>query len=160
MPDRDLLVTWMKDAHAMERALIPVLERHAEQADARPELRARLERHVGETKRHVEILERCLQRYGEDPSATKDLIGRASGTLQSFATAPFGDRLVKNSIADYATEHFEIASYEGIRAAAERLNDDATVKDCETILEDERDMARFLSESLPHAVDTEIRRDR
>ncbi len=157
MPNRDLLVSWLKDAHAMERALIPVLERHAEQAEDRPELRARLERHIGETKHHVDLVERCLERYGEDPSTTKDLMGRAAGTLQGFATAPFGDRLVKNSIADYATEHFEIASYEGIRAAAERLNDQATVQDCDTILEDERDMARFLSETLPHAVDTEIR---
>jgi ferritin-like metal-binding protein YciE len=157
MPNRDLLVSWLRDAHAMERALIPVLERHAEQAEERPELRARLERHVGETKRHVDLVERCLERYGEDPSTAKDLLARATGTLQGFATAPFGDRLVKNSIADYATEHFEIASYEGIRAAAERLDDQATVKDCETILQDEREMARFLSEALPHAVDAEIR---
>jgi ferritin-like metal-binding protein YciE len=157
MPNRELLVSWLKDAHAMERALVPVLERHAEQAEERPELRARLERHVGETKRHIDLVERCLERYGEDPSTTKDLLARASGTLQSFTTAPFGDRLVKNSIADYATEHFEIASYEGIRAAAHRLDDQATVQDCDTILEDEREMARFLSENLPHAVDSEIR---
>lgn len=157
MPDKDLLVSWLRDAHAMERALVPVLERHAEQAHDRPELRARLERHVGETKRHIDLVERCLERYGEGPSAGKDLLARATGTLQSFATAPFGDRLVKNTIADYATEHLEIASYEGIRAAAERLQDQQTVSDCETILQDERDMARFLSESLPHVVDSEIR---
>jgi ferritin-like metal-binding protein YciE len=156
MPNKDLLVSWLRDAHAMERALIPVLERHADQAEARPELRARLERHIGETKRHADLVERCLERYGEDPSTTKDLLARASGTLQSLATAPFGDRLVKNAIADYATEHLEIASYEGIRTAAERLGDEATVQDCETILADEREMARFLSETLPHAVDSEL----
>jgi ferritin-like metal-binding protein YciE len=156
MTDRDQLVSWLRDAHAIERAEVPILERHAQQADSRPELRARLERHVGETERHMETLERCLDRYDASPSTARDFLARIGGTVESFATAPFGDTIVKNVIADYTMEHMEIASYEGLRAAAERLGDEETVRACDSILDDERDMARFLRESLPAAVDSEL----
>jgi ferritin-like metal-binding protein YciE len=156
MSDRAQLVTWLKDAHALERAEIPILERHAQQANPRPELRARLERHIGETERHMETIERCLDRYGERPSTVKDALARFGGTLESFATAPFGDTLVKNVVADYSMEHMEIAAYEGIRAAASRLGDEETVRACDSILDDERDMARFLGDALPAAVDSEL----
>jgi ferritin-like metal-binding protein YciE len=55
-------------------------------------------------------------------------------------------------LSDYATEHFEIASYRALIKGAQDLGDDETVRLCQQILREEEDMARFLEQNLPTAV--------
>ena len=152
MPHEDLVKAWLKDAYAMEMALVPVLENHAKDAKDYPEFRDRIQEHVEQTKHHAELVKQCLNRLGEQPSAVKSMIGDLTGLVQSVATGAFQDELVKNSLTDYATENFEIASYSALAAAAQELGDTETERVCEEIMTEEQDMADWLDEHLPEAV--------
>lgn len=152
MPQNDLMIAWLNDAYAMENALVPVLENHARDADAHPNVRSRIERHVEETKQHAELVKGCLERKGEEPSAAKTTMGNVFGAMQAPATGPFRDEEVKNGLVDFATEHFEIAAYRALIAGARQMGDEETARDCERILRDEEEMASFLEENLPTAV--------
>ena len=68
--------------------------------------------------------------------------------MQAITTGIFGDALVKNFLADYAAEKFEIASYKALITAASELGDVQTVEVCQDILREEEDMARWLEDNL------------
>ena len=90
MADRQLLVTWLNDAYAMEKALVPVLENHAKDASAYPEVEARDREHAEQTRRHAELIKGCLEQLGESPSTVKTTLGSLFGFLQAPATGIFG----------------------------------------------------------------------
>ena len=62
-----------------------------------------------------------------------------------------------NRIADFAAEHFEIASYTALRAAAQEVGNDYIIRTCEQILADEQAMARWLEGNLPTTVQETLR---
>lgn len=159
MEARELLVTWLNDAHSMEKALIPVLENHAKDAKDYPEVRERDEQHVEETRRHAELVEGCLERLGEKPSGVKSFLGEMFGRMQAMSTEPFKDELMKNFIADYATEQFEIASYRSLAKAARHLGEEEIARTCETILKDEERMAEWLDRNMARAVETTLQKE-
>jgi ferritin-like metal-binding protein YciE len=74
------------------------------------------------------------------------------GGIESLATAPFKDELVKNALMDYASEHFEIACYRALIVAAREAGRDDVVKVCERILAEEEDMARWFEHQIPTVV--------
>lgn len=149
MNNLDQFVAWLNDAHAMEIALTKVLERHASDAKDFPEIRARIEKHISETRWHVEVVRECLSIVGHKPSLTKSAMGRVTGQVQGAATGVFRDELVKNFLSDYAAEHMEIACYRSLIAAANELNQPEIVRLCEEILQDEVEMAGWLADHIP-----------
>jgi ferritin-like metal-binding protein YciE len=74
------------------------------------------------------------------------------GNIQSLMTEPFRDEMVKNFLMDHAAENLEIASYTAIVTAARDLGEEDIARTCEQILEEEREMAKWLLENLPLAV--------
>ena len=81
------------------------------------------------------------------------------GTVQGLATGLAKDELVKNVLHDYGTEHFEIACYTSLAAAAEELGDQETARVCREILRDEEAMAGFLIGQVPTATLAILRRE-
>jgi ferritin-like metal-binding protein YciE len=152
MTANELLLAWLKDAYAMEEALIPNLENHAKDARDHPQIEARIRQHIEETKRHAELVRGCIERLGDKPSTVKTVLGKIAGGMGGFGTAPFGDELIKDLLADYATEHLEIASYRSLIVAARELGDEGTATTCEQILRDEEAMARDIEQYLPVVV--------
>src|SRR4051812_39792191 len=102
--EKEVLIAWLNDAYAMERAQIPVLENHAKDAAKFPEVRARDEQHLAETRRHVELVEECITQLGHKPSQSKGVLGRMMGSVQSVMTGAAEDELVKNFLQDFASE--------------------------------------------------------
>lgn len=148
MSDRDVLISWLNDAYAMENALIPVLENHAKDAKDHPAVQARIQEHVTETRQHSKLVKKCLERLGESPSMTKMVAGSLFGTAQAPVTGMTSDELVKNAVADFATENFEIAAYEVVIAAARHCGETEIADSCEQIRDQERMMAQWLQENL------------
>lgn len=159
MAHKDLMAAWLKDAYAMEQAQIPVLENHAKDARDFPQLQSRIQQHIEETRRHADLVEGCLDRLGEKPSAVKTGLAKVMGNLQSVATGPFRDEIVKNSLADFSAENLEIASYEALIAGARTIGDDQIASTCEQILRDERAMASFIEQNLPTTVQSTLQRE-
>jgi ferritin-like metal-binding protein YciE len=86
-----------------------------------------------------------------------DVLGSMFVKVQGISTGPAKDELVKNCLADYATEDFEIACYTSLLTAAQEFGDQDLVRTCQRILQDEQDMARWLELQIPLAT-TEIYR--
>lgn len=149
MSANEALISWLNDAYALEQNLISVLADHAKDAADHPEIQARLDAHLDETREHAELVERCIERLGGSVSSAKGLVGRVSGVFSGASTALAADELVKNCLADYSMEHFEIASYQSLIAGAEALGFEDVADTCRRILRDEEHMAEWLEENLP-----------
>ena len=149
MDSHEQIISWLRDAHAMERSMAAVLERHIADAKDAPEYREQLERHLIETRDHARRLEGCLESLSATASTAKDLAANLMGAMQGMATSAFRDELVKNALAEYAMEHFEIACYSSLIAAAEEagLVDIAHV--CSELLREETRMALWLEDEIP-----------
>jgi ferritin-like metal-binding protein YciE len=71
--------------------------------------------------------------------------------LQGISGRIFGDQLVKNVIADYAMEHFEMACYSALATAAEEAGLSDIARTCREIFGEEAEMADWLEEQIPEA---------
>jgi ferritin-like metal-binding protein YciE len=149
MADQDIVVAWLNDAYGMEISLTRVLENHANDAKDMPQVRSGIQRHLEATKRHAELVKGLLEERGERPSTVKGAMATVMGTMQALSTELAKDELVKNALADYSSEHLEIASYTSLAAAGRLLGDDHLVQTCETIMQDEREMAGWLEQQIP-----------
>jgi ferritin-like metal-binding protein YciE len=151
-PAEERLLAWLNDAYALEKAQIPILENHADDAKGQPHVRARDLEHLERTKQHVKMVTKCIKLLGRKPSKAKDAIGRIGGAVSSLSTEPFDDEVVRNFLADFASENLEVASYHAIIVAARDAGHDKIAKICEEILDDEEEMVDWLRANLPRAV--------
>lgn len=149
---RDQIVSWLNDAYAMEQSITQVLENHVKDAEDHPQLQARLQQHLTETKHHAELVKGCIERLGGGTSSIKAGMSSMMGRVQGMSTGAASDELVKDGISDFSTEYFEIASYKALIAAANSVGDTETVQICREILRDEESMAAFLDQHLPMVV--------
>jgi len=151
MAHNELVIAWLNDAHAMELGIAQVLERHIEEAKDHPAMHAGLQRHLEQTRRHAELVKSCVERMGGETSGLKTGMASVMGTVQGMTTKLAKDELIKNTLHDYGTEHFEIACYTSLIAAAENLGDQETAQVCREILRDDQAMAEFLFQQIPLA---------
>jgi len=158
MAKQDQMISWLNDAYAMEQSVEQVLQNHVKDAKNHPQLQAKLQEHLQQTKHHADLVKGCIQRLNGSTSSLKSGLAQVMGTIQGVATGMFQDELVKNGIQDYATENFEIATYTALIAAARDLGDTDTARVCEEIRQDEEGMARWLLEHLPTIVTETMQR--
>lgn len=146
------IVSWLNDAYAMEQSLVNTLEGHAKDAKDYPRVQSVIERHVEATKRHADLVQQCVERLGGDTSALKAGMAKMMGAVQGAGSNIVGakeqDTLVKNALAEDASEHFEIASYTALMTAAQAAGDMETAQTCQMILQDEQAMAQWLEQNL------------
>ncbi|MBW0003865.1 MAG: ferritin-like domain-containing protein [Hyphomicrobiales bacterium] len=127
---RDLFVVGLRNAHAMEVQARELMERQSERMSDYPQVQTRVRQHLDETNGQIKRLEECLDACGESTSTIKDTAMSAIGNLAAMAHAAAGDEILKNTFANEAFEHYEIAAYKslltlcdkaGVRMAAEPL---------------------------------------
>lgn len=156
MANQELFVTWLNDAHAMENVVATALKDQVALAEGHPDVQGAIERHLEATHRHMEILEGCLEELGESSSGMKDTMAKMGGKMQSMMQAGSGDTLIKAALNDYSAEHMEIASYESLIVAANDLGHTGIASKLQGILEDEKQMARWLEEQIPKLTRAEL----
>lgn len=149
MKQRETLIAWLNDAYGLEQNLTKVLENRVKDADGHPQLQSQLNMHLEETRRHVDLVEQCIEHLGGTPSSTKSFMGKISGMFSGAATGMADDEIIKNMLSDYSMEHLEIASYLSIIAAAEALGEQEIAQTCREILHDEQDMAEWIHQQIP-----------
>ena len=149
---RDRLIAWLIDAYAMEQGLIQILETHSRRAREVPEISARAAEHADETREQAERIRQCLEMLGTTPSTAKSALSTIMGAVEGASTAIFTDELMKNMLADYASEHFEIAAYTALIRAAEEAGETEIVTLLEENLREEEQMAQWLLDRIPEAV--------
>lgn len=116
---RELLIVGLRNAHAMERQAQELMERQSERTGDYPDVQARLREHLEETREQLKRLERCLQECGTSPSTIKDAALSTAANVAAMSHAMAGDEILKNTFANNAFEHYEIASYKSLLALAD-----------------------------------------
>lgn len=144
---------WLRDAHAMEKQAESMLESMASRIDNYPDLRARIEQHLSETKNQITQLEGILDRNNISRSVIKDSMSKMAAFGQSIGGIFPSDEIVKGSISGYVFEQFEIACYTSLLAAAKNAGDTASIPVIEAILNEEKQMADWLIEHIPQTTE-------
>ncbi|MDF2998307.1 MAG: hypothetical protein K0R27_3944 [Xanthobacteraceae bacterium] len=149
-----IFVVGLRNAHAMEKEAIALMERQISSIETYPEMKAKLESHLLETRGQHERLDRILESLGEDRSAFKDMAMNLSGNLSALTASMADDAILKTTFANYAFENFEAAAYRSLIKMAELDNQPAAIPLLEQSLNEERAMARWIDE---HVVDVTAR---
>lgn len=135
---------WLRDAHAMEEQAEQMLSGLASRIENYPELKARVEQHLEETRTQAQRVRSCIERRGASTSTLKDAAGKIMATMQAASGVFAGDEIVKGTLAGYTFEHMEIMSYRLLAQAAEAAGDEETARVCTEIMAEEQAMADWL----------------
>ena len=152
MTGKELLIAWLNDAHGMENALIQILEHQIKDAKDYPQVQPKLEQHLEQTRRHAQMVKDCIETLGGHTSTIKTGMATLFGQMQALSTGAAKDEMVKNALADYAAENFEVASYTALIRAAQDLGELQTATVCEQIRQEDEEMARWIQQNLPALV--------
>jgi ferritin-like metal-binding protein YciE len=138
------LIDWLKDAYAMERSLEVMLRKQAENGDAHHAVRERARIHLDETQAHAERVSECLSILGGAPSALKSATGQVTEMAKGMMTKMASDERVKDFLAAYGAEYFEVACYKALIAAANVAGAESIIPLLEKNLKEDEAMAKWL----------------
>lgn len=156
---KEHLVHWLRDAYAMEKQAVEMLEKQADRIKNYPEVQQRIALHLEETKTQADRLEQCLASMGEDTSAFKTGLGKMVGSAQALSGLFVEDEIVKGSVAGYVFEHYEIGNYKVLISAARDAGENEIAEICGGILQEEEEMARWMEKNLPLVTQAFLHRD-
>lgn len=146
---RDHLTDWLRDAYAMERQALQMMENMLSRIKNYPALETRLREHVEETRQQADQVRECLRMLGTDTSALKTTIGAFTGAMQAFSGTVAEDEVVKGGVFSYGFEQWEIANYQVLITTAEMAGEPQIRTVLESILRQEEAMADWLRQHLP-----------
>jgi ferritin-like metal-binding protein YciE len=147
----ELLMAWLRDAHAMEKQAIESIENQIDRLENYPQMQNWARDHVTASQRQRDMIRQCIERRGGDASTLKDVAMTIMGKIQEATSFFTSDEVLKNAITDHGFKHYEIASYTSLRSAAEAVGDAETMRVCDTIIPEEEELAARLLRILPQA---------
>lgn len=156
---KEHLVHWLRDAYAMEKQALEMLEKQESRIKNYPEVKERIALHVEETKSQAARIEQCLESLGEDTSALKTGLGKLVGTAQALSGLFVEDEIVKGSVAGYVFEHYEIGNYKVLISAAQDAGELRIAEVCSEILQEEENMAQWMEENISIVTQAFLQRD-
>jgi ferritin-like metal-binding protein YciE len=145
---KTIYTTGLRNQHAVENQAIQLLERQIGRLENYPEMRSRMQHHLEESRRQVERLDALLEAHDTSSSSIKDAALSFMGNLAALAHTPASDEVVKNSLANYAFEHYEIAGYKSLLAIAETVGDAQAIRLLGESLSEEEAMAKWIDDHL------------
>jgi len=138
---RELYIDELKDLYNAENQLVKALPKMAKAASS-DELRRGFERHLEQTKSHVQRLEKIFKALDEDPKGKKckgmeGLVKEGGDVMgEDFEGAVMDAALIG---AAQRVEHYEIATYGTVCAFAEELGEQNHVSLLTETLEEEKE---------------------
>ena len=142
---------YLGDAHAIEEQAIQLLER-APRISEDGALARVYSDHLGESRRHLELVEERLNALGDDSSTLKDAALRLGALNWGAFFQGHPDTPGKLAAFTYAFEHLEIGGYEQLKRVARRAGDDGTITVADRILGEERAAAERIAGVFDEAV--------
>lgn len=136
---RELYVEELKDLYSAENQLVKALPKMAKAATDSA-LRQGFEKHLEQTKVHVERLETIFEALDESPKGKKckameGLVEEGSEVIEEDAEPEVKDAAL--IAAAQRVEHYEIAGYGCVRTYAELLGETKAAKLLQTTLDEE-----------------------
>jgi ferritin-like metal-binding protein YciE len=153
------IVQYLNEAHAMETALVRVLQEQIAMApDGR--YRSALEAHLDQTRGHADRISKRLHDLHGSRNPIEAIVGTAQdamGQALALAKAPLDivrgsggeEKVLKNAKDACATEALEIATYISLEHLARALGDTRTADLAASIRGDEEAMLERIERELP-----------
>lgn len=138
------LIDWLNDAYAMERSLEVMLRKQAENEEVHHAVRERARIHLDETQAHADRVSECLSMLDAKPSTLKSATGQVMEMAKGMMTKMASDERVKDFLAAYGAEYFEVACYKALIAAANVAGADSIISLLEKNLKEDEAMAKWL----------------
>lgn len=145
---RKIYVTGLRNAHAMEAQAIELLERQSGDWKTTRKWLPACSSTSRKTQSQQRRLEDALSSLSETWSSIKDAGMAALGNLMALGHAPAPDEVIKNSFANYAFEHYEMAAYKGLITLAEATWHTGALSGLQQSLREEEAMARWIDEHI------------
>jgi ferritin-like metal-binding protein YciE len=149
---RNIYLTGLRNQHAVEKQAIELLERQVGRLENYPEMEARTRRHIEESHEQARRLEDLLAQHDTSHSKVKDTVMAMVGNVAALGHGTASDEVVKNTFANFAFEHYEIASYTSLLTLADLAGHSAGRSALETSLREEQDMAAWIAEHIDPTV--------
>ncbi len=154
---KTLYINELKDLYNAEGQLLKALPKMAKAA-ASDELQEAFEKHLEQTKSHVERLEEVFEEIGEKPTgktcrAMKGLIQEGSEILKEDGEESVIDAGI--IVAAQKVEHYEIASYGSVRTFAQLLGKDKSADLLQATLDEESEANELLNKLAEDIVNPE-----
>jgi ferritin-like metal-binding protein YciE len=143
-----IFVTGLRNAHAMENQALSIMKPQVTRIENYPEVAQRLEQHIAETEMQIQRLEQILDGFGENKSSLKDAALSLTGSMAAITHSMAPDEIVKNSFANYAFEHFEIAAYKSLLALSGQGGNSTATSLLQQNLDEELSMAQWLDQNI------------
>ncbi|GAB0119567.1 ferritin-like domain-containing protein [Acidisoma sp. 7E03] len=140
----DLYVTGLRNAYAMETQAIELISRQVERLKSYPEMEDRMRRHLQESEAQRQRIDSVLSGMNESHSSLKSAAMGLLGNLAALGHTPAPDEVVKNTIANYAFEHYEMAAYRSLLALGEALPGAQGLSELRESLKEEEGMAAWI----------------
>lgn len=144
----DIYLTGLRNQHAVENQAIELLQRQVERLENYPEMERRMRLHIEESRQQAQRLEELLGQHDSSRSGFKDTMASLMGNMAAIAHTAAQDEVMKNTFANYAFEHFEIAAYNSLIALAEHVGQGAAMSALQQSLREELAMAKWIDENL------------
>ncbi len=146
---RNIFITGLENAHALEKQAIQLMERQVERFENYPEMSDLLRRHITETEGQIRRLDEMLHTFGADRSILKDMATQFMANLAAAGHMPMADEVLKNTFANHAFENFEIASYRSLIALADAGGFGTATSALNQSLSEEERMAQWIYDHIP-----------
>jgi len=154
---RELYVNELRDLYNAENQLLKALPKMAK-ASSSDELKEAFEKHLEQTKGHVERLEEVFEELGEKTKgktcqAMKGLIEEGSEVLKANGEDSVIDAAI--IVAAQKVEHYEIAGYGSVRTFAQLLGQDKSADLLQETLDEESEANELLNKLAEDIVNPE-----
>jgi ferritin-like metal-binding protein YciE len=133
----------------MENQALAIMKPQLSRIENYPEVAARLEEHIRETEGQLARLDELLDAMDEDSSTIKDTALSLMGSVVAIGHAVTGDEIIKNSLANFAFENYEIGAYNSLLTIGEAGQFNKALDLLQLNLNEEEVMADWLRENLP-----------
>ncbi|NYF20931.1 ferritin-like metal-binding protein YciE [Xanthomonas sp. JAI131] len=157
-PER--LLKWLQDAYAMEQEANTMLTATAGRLEHYPELKARIEQHIAETRDQSDQVKRCIELLDGSIPTIKGAVASVMATVHAAGNSMMSDEVAKSLGISYAFEHMEIASYRALVIAAKEAGQTQIAEICAAILDQEIAMAEWLIEHQEATILAFLKRER
>ena len=145
---KDLYVEELRDLYSAEKQILKALPKMSKAASA-PELKAAFDKHLTQTKGHVERLEQIFEALQLKPTGKtcKAMEGLVEEGKELMEEKPEPTVLDAGLIAAaQRVEHYEMAGYGTVRTFAKLLGEEKASKVLQTTLDEEGETDRSLTE--------------
>ena len=149
------LVSYLRDAHAIEAQALQLLEAGPAIAGCEP-LAEVFGDHLDETREQQRLVEERLRAHDSGPSRFQNTAMRVGGLNIGAFFGAQPDTPAKLAGFAFAFEHLEVAAYELLRRVADRAGDAETVQVAERILAEEREAAQRIAGTWDAAMDAAL----